>query len=94
MKITIVTLYRGKMAEHYVGGVEGSLTDEQRHELADRFEAHYHSRNEGDEEDSDEEEDYMCFREVDLSKDPTSLVHLMNIDDDGITLNQFGSKTK
>ena len=94
MIITIVTLYRGRMVEHFVGAVEGQLMDAQRHEMADKWGAHYHSREEGDEPEGDdvEDRDEICFRQVELCKDPSALVHLMNIDDDGITLNEFAAK--
>ena len=102
MKITIVTLHRVEMEEHFVGAVEGSLADEQRRKLADQYGATYNLQGESignteealdaayDEPD-DEDRDEIFFREVDLCKDPSALVHLMNIDDDGITLNEFAN---
>lgn len=94
MIVTIVTLYRGKMVEHFVGAVEGQLTDAQRHELANKWGAHYHSREEGDEPEGDdvEDRDEICFRTSTVAKSPADLTHLMNIDDDGVTLNQWAGK--
>lgn len=37
MKITIIALYRGEMCEHSVGVVKGSLTEEEKKEIAARF---------------------------------------------------------
>jgi hypothetical protein len=86
MKITIVTLYRAGMCEHYVGAVEGELTDEQRTELANNYEAVYdlHGKNLGaafDAADDDDELDQISFREVELQSDPSGLKDLLNIDD-------------
>jgi hypothetical protein len=80
MKITIVTLYRAGMCEHYVGAVEGELTDKQRRKLAKGFKAGYAC--------VDADEDQIFFREVELQSKPPGLTDLLNIDD----LDLFGDQ--
>lgn len=74
--ITIVTLYRGKTADHYVGAIQGSLTHAQRLEVAKGLHAEY-----GVEED-DEDGRYVYFREVEISATPADLTVVQNIDDE------------
>jgi predicted rRNA methylase YqxC with S4 and FtsJ domains len=58
VKITIVTLYRGRTAETYVNAVAGSLTFEQRAALTDRFDVR--------ESEDDEDDDTLGFVEVEV----------------------------
>lgn len=39
-KVTVVTLYRGRDAEHYVGVVQGKVTKKQLKEMAKGFKLH------------------------------------------------------
>ena len=76
MKITIVTLYRGETADHYVGAVQGSLTHDQRLEVAKGLDAEY-----GVEED-DEDGRYVYFRETEVVATLAELKVVQNIDDE------------
>lgn len=77
MKVTIVTLYDGAQAEHFVGAVEGSLTDEQRKELALAYDALL----DVPDEDEDEEPRYLTFVELDPVAKLSDLGALFNHDD-------------
>ncbi len=76
MKVTVVTLYDGSLAEHYVGVVEGSLTKEQREALKTAYNAKLEDPGEY------EEPRYLTFRELDTVQDPSKLGDLVNISDE------------
>lgn len=80
--ITIVTVYDNG-GDVYVGAVVGAVDEEGRRNIARRFDAEYGTEDNGR---------YVCFRQVDIATRPHLLAHLMNADDDGVTLNLFGSK--
>ena len=68
---TIVTVYRSDKACHFVGIVNGRLTEEQRSELAKAFKLR-----------SDEDEnDVMFFTEVEPVDDPSDLVEIFGIEE-------------
>ena len=77
MKITLVTLYEGSQADHFVGAIEGSLTDEQRKELALSYDALL----DAPDDDEDDEPRYLMFVEMDTVVLPSDLTMLRNIDD-------------
>jgi hypothetical protein len=77
VKITLVTLYDGAQADHFVGAVSGSLSNEQRKELAVQYDALL----DVPEDDEDEEPRYLTFVELDTVEAPHQLGALVNIDD-------------
>lgn len=74
--ITIVTLYDGSYCETYVGAVWGSLSEEQRRDLARAFDASVGVVD----DDYDVEGRYMYFRETEACQ-PEDLGSLSNADD-------------
>ncbi len=77
MKVTIVTLYDGAQAEHFVGAVDGSLSDEQRKQLAIDYDALL----DVPDDDEDEEPRYLTFVELDTVTTPSALGALVSHDD-------------
>jgi hypothetical protein len=77
VKITLVTLYDGAQADHFVGAVAGSLSDEQRKELAIQYDALL----DVPEDDEDEEPRYLTFVELDPVSQPSELGALLSHDD-------------
>lgn len=67
MKVTIVTLYRGKTAETYVGAVEGCVSEQARKNLALAF----------DIDRDDDEPDDIGFQEVELAERPGQLAEVL-----------------
>jgi hypothetical protein len=61
VKITLVTLYDGAQADHFVGAIEGSLTDEERKNLALAYDALL----DVPDDDEDDEPRYLTFVELD-----------------------------
>lgn len=56
MKVTIVTLYRGRTAEIYVAAVLGSVPDEERRRITEAFVV--------EEDEEDDDSDTIGFQEV------------------------------
>jgi inosine/xanthosine triphosphate pyrophosphatase family protein len=77
VKITLVTLYDGAQSDHFVGAVSGSLSNEQRKELAIAYDALL----DVPEDEEDEEPRYLTFVELDTVEAPHQLGALRNIDD-------------
>jgi hypothetical protein len=75
MKITVVTLYRGDTADHYVGAVAGSLTHAQRLVVAKRLDAKF-----GEEDENDER--LVYFREIVVAQSVNDFKGVQNIDDE------------
>lgn len=67
MKVTIVTVYRGRTAETYVGAVRGSVSAEGRKVLEGAFEI---------DRDGDEPDD-IGFQEVELADGPGGLAEVL-----------------
>lgn len=65
MKVTIVTVYRGKTAETYVGAVRGPISDEDCEAMADAFKV------------DEDEEDAIGFQEVELAEEPRELPEVL-----------------
>ncbi len=70
MLVTIVTLYRAKQCDSFVGAVKGPITDEQRQELANRYELVADPDGDGN--------DYMGFCEAEVQENPGDLKKLFN----------------
>jgi len=75
MRVTVVTLYDDAAVEHYVGVIEGQLSQEDRESIAARLSAEVYS---GGEQEDDAR--YVYFRELETCKALEDLQELPNID--------------
>lgn len=74
MLVTVATLYNDSAAVNYVAVIEGTVSEEERHAMAERFDAEYGAK--------DEEEDgsYMYFREVETCAKAKDVLDMPNVD--------------
>jgi hypothetical protein len=75
--LTIVTIYRANMADHFVGAVNGTITEKQKQRLADQYECH---RVAEDNEEDDDGWDVIFFRELEMVPSAAKLLRVSNID--------------
>jgi len=82
--VTVAILHRVDMAEHYVGVIQGGVSEAKRREFAKRFDAVYVrdiGQPDADDMIDDDEVDEMYFREIRPVTSIDKLVDMPNIDD-------------